>query len=165
MNIVTFFRCTRQKSHQNIKYFINSIWQIEMSFYVVFVLRQYYHFVNIANTNVTADETTSFKTNIYKRKKKLLLILKESFKHKWPFVMKMCRSFKYCKKWDKIYQCFKRLVFLWYDIISVSFFAVKPYYRIPYQLTNAWDTKYFMFLSDEVHYTTCNTMYRCTNTK
>ena len=31
-----------------------------MSFYVVFVLGQYYHFVNIANTNVTADETTSF---------------------------------------------------------------------------------------------------------
>ena len=82
---------------------------------------QYYHLVNIANTNVTADETTSFKTNIYKEKKKLLLILKESFKHKWPFVMKVCRIFKYCKKWDKIYQCFRRLVFLWYDIISVSF--------------------------------------------
>ena len=31
-----------------------------MSFYVVFVLGQYYHLVNIAHTNVTADETTSF---------------------------------------------------------------------------------------------------------
>ena len=53
-----------------------------MSFYVVFVLGQYYHLVNIAHTNVAADETTRFKTNVYKRKKKLLLILKESFKHK-----------------------------------------------------------------------------------
>ena len=33
--------------------------KIEMSFYVFFVLRQYYYFVNIGNTNI-ADENNNF---------------------------------------------------------------------------------------------------------
>ena len=54
--------------------YIFSILKIEMSSSIFFVLRQYYYFVNIGNTNI-ADENNNFFEQIFTEVKEVLLIL------------------------------------------------------------------------------------------